>query len=264
MKPVLSLFPGVGLLDRAFEDEGFCIVRGPDLLWGGDIKRFHPPAGAFAGIIGGPPCQKFSSIGRLQAHVNPNWKPIDLIPEFERCIAEARPRWFLMENVPAAPVPAIVGYAHMDELVRDVWVGGETTRFRRFTFGIDEAEPRPVRFQVSQLALHIQDARPAVLAQASRWVPVAMGGNGQFKQGITSSRRKKEPDRKRGRVYSRRSNAWFREACRYQGLPEDFDLPGFTISEKIRAIGNGVPYALGRAVAQAVRVSLGGSLEATA
>jgi len=28
---VLSLFPGIGLLDMAFEQEGFCVVRGPDL-----------------------------------------------------------------------------------------------------------------------------------------------------------------------------------------------------------------------------------------
>lgn len=42
---ILSLFPGIGLLDMAFEEEGFCVVRGPDLLWGGDIRRFHPPAG---------------------------------------------------------------------------------------------------------------------------------------------------------------------------------------------------------------------------
>jgi DNA (cytosine-5)-methyltransferase 1 len=54
---VLSLFPGIGLLDMAFEQEGFCVVRGPDLLWGGDVKRFHPPAGKFDGVIGGPPCQ---------------------------------------------------------------------------------------------------------------------------------------------------------------------------------------------------------------
>ena len=30
---VLSLFPGLGLLDQAFEEDGFCVVRGPDLLW---------------------------------------------------------------------------------------------------------------------------------------------------------------------------------------------------------------------------------------
>jgi len=52
MMLVLSLFPGIGLLDRAFEEEGFCIVRGPDLLWGGDIRSFHPPAGRFDGVIG--------------------------------------------------------------------------------------------------------------------------------------------------------------------------------------------------------------------
>ncbi len=27
---ILSLFPGIGLLDRAFELEGFCVVRGRD------------------------------------------------------------------------------------------------------------------------------------------------------------------------------------------------------------------------------------------
>jgi len=30
MPLVLSLFPGIGLLDMAFEQEGFCIVRGPE------------------------------------------------------------------------------------------------------------------------------------------------------------------------------------------------------------------------------------------
>lgn len=58
----LSLFPGIGLLDMAFEEAGFCVVRGPDVLWGGDVKRFHPPAGRFDGIIGGPPCQAFSQL----------------------------------------------------------------------------------------------------------------------------------------------------------------------------------------------------------
>ena len=52
---VLSIFPGIGLLDRAFEEEGFCVVRGPDQLWGGNIKEWSPPPGRFDGIIGGPP-----------------------------------------------------------------------------------------------------------------------------------------------------------------------------------------------------------------
>jgi hypothetical protein len=44
---VLSLFPGIDLLGRGFEAENFCVVRGPDILWGGDIRSFHVPAGRF-------------------------------------------------------------------------------------------------------------------------------------------------------------------------------------------------------------------------
>lgn len=41
---VLSLFPGIGLLDMAFEEEGFCVVRDPE------ARRFsgEPLAAAFA------------------------------------------------------------------------------------------------------------------------------------------------------------------------------------------------------------------------
>src|SRR5437588_5850350 len=104
---VLSLFPGIGLLDMAFEQEGFCVVRGPDLLWGGDIKRFHPPAGKFDGVIGGPPCQAFSPLRNLNPKIDRHGNQI---PEFERVVSEAGPRWFLMENVPDAPMPRVRGY----------------------------------------------------------------------------------------------------------------------------------------------------------
>lgn len=95
---VLSLFPGIGLLDLAFELEGFCVVRGPDVLWGGNVLDFHPPAGKFDGIIGGPPCQAFSQMRHLNPHAGK--KHGNLIPEFERCVFEAQPEWFLMENTP--------------------------------------------------------------------------------------------------------------------------------------------------------------------
>jgi DNA (cytosine-5)-methyltransferase 1 len=62
---VLSLFPGIGLLDMAFEEEGFCVVRGPDLLWGGDVYTFHPPVGKFDGVIGGPPCKRWSRLAHM-------------------------------------------------------------------------------------------------------------------------------------------------------------------------------------------------------
>lgn len=97
MQFVLSLFPGADLLGKAFEEVGFCVVRGPDILWGGDIKDFHVPPGKFDGVIGGPPCQKFSAANQTNkdAHLN-------LIPEFLRVIEEARPKWAVMENVMGA------------------------------------------------------------------------------------------------------------------------------------------------------------------
>src|SRR5713226_3268861 len=113
---VLSLFPGIGLIDMAFEEEGFCVVRGPDLLWGGDIRRFHPPAGKFDGVIGGPPCQAFSTLAALNHHLGNEPKFGNLIPEFERCVGEAEPEWFVMENVPGAPVPKVPGFWTHHEL----------------------------------------------------------------------------------------------------------------------------------------------------
>ncbi len=95
---VLSLFPGMGILDRGFEEEGFCVVRGPDLLWGGDVRRFHPPGDVFDGVIGGPPCQAHSRLVAIVRHRGYR-VAADLIPEFERVVSEARPRWWVMENV---------------------------------------------------------------------------------------------------------------------------------------------------------------------
>src|SRR5512137_1735616 len=133
---ILSLFLGIGLLDMAFEDEGFCVVRGPDQLWGGDIKTFHPPSGKFDGIIGGPPCQCFSRL-RYLVEANGNIiKSENLIPEFERIIDEAQPTWFLMENVRDAPLPKIEGYQIHAFLLDNRQCGGEQSRLRRISFGI--------------------------------------------------------------------------------------------------------------------------------
>src|SRR5207247_2514014 len=92
---VLSLFPGADLLGMAFEEEGFCVVRGPDVLLGGDVRTWHPAPGRFDGVIGGPPCKSFSvavwSQGGPDAATEGN-----LVGEFERVVAEAKPAWWLM------------------------------------------------------------------------------------------------------------------------------------------------------------------------
>ena len=59
---VLSLFPGADLLGRAFEEAGFVVVRGPELMFGQDIRSWHSLPGKFDGVIGGPPCKMFSRV----------------------------------------------------------------------------------------------------------------------------------------------------------------------------------------------------------
>jgi len=242
---VLSLFPGIGLLDMAFEEEGFCVVRGPDLLWGGDVRTFHPPAGKFDGVIGGPPCQAHS---RLSGSWNHSKQP-DMVPDFARCIQEAGPRWFLMENVQFAPDPKCPAY-HVTSIklnnrecpVDGSEVGAVQSRLRRFWFGIrrDISLDGPLFLNISRAEQENPVWTPAVLA--SGWVKP--GTETQHRTG-------------RIREYGWSSWAQLRKALPAQGLPENFlDQTPFTLKGAFKMIGNGVPLPMGRAIARAVRLAL--------
>lgn len=237
---VLSLFPGIGLLDRAFEEIGFAVVRGPDLIWGGDVKRFKAPLGRFDGIIGGPPCQAFSQLRHI-VEANGFQTAPNLIPEFERIVSETQPTWFAMENVPAAPIPAVDGYQVHTQIVCDHWVGGLTGRERRFSFGTRDGR----KLAIDTLALHSIDVEPAVTCDLRRR-PVALGGSG-----------KRKPNESGGRTSSLNRGAGaetLERMMELQGLPEDFfgEHHAFTQSAKKRMVGNGVPFQMGLAIARAV------------
>jgi DNA (cytosine-5)-methyltransferase 1 len=238
---VLSVFPGIGLLDMAFEEAGFCVVRGPDVLWGGDIKQFHPPRRKFDGVIGGPPCQLFSILKRLNPLAGE--KHGNLIPEFERVVDEATPHWFLMENVEGAPIPGVSGYTVRPYLVRDVWVGGQTSRLRRFSFGSLVGMPLEIELQ----ALFAYPEPAALAGGSGREQPVRLGGSGRPKRTT-----------KDGRVVSSGPNpgarALLSEMCRKQGLSANFlEEAPFTEGGKKKMVGNGVPLPMGRAVALAIK-----------
>jgi DNA (cytosine-5)-methyltransferase 1 len=231
---VLSLFPGIGLLDRAFELEGFCVVRGPDLIWGGDVRCFHPPAGRFDGVIGGPPCQAFSQASRV---VEQKAAAENLIPEFERVVGEASPAWFLMENVRGAPIPSVAGFIVHSRLIDNREdAGGVQRRIRRWSFGSQLG--RELEFEWWSPAVPAEYA-PTVTANASKWI-------GKPYKGIDGYVR-------RGRMRADRTRATLAASIRAQGLPEDFDLDALTVEAAIRAVGNGVPLPMGRMVARAVR-----------
>jgi len=128
---VLSLFPGIDLFGRGLEAEGYCVVRGPDLLWGGDVCAFHPPAKKFQGVIGGSPCQDFSRKRRAP----PTGYGLEMLNEFSRVVVEAQPDWFLLENVPTVPDIAVPGYTvqRLDLNAREC--GSVQNRPRHFQFG---------------------------------------------------------------------------------------------------------------------------------
>ena len=279
---VLSLFPGIGMLDLAFEQEGFCVVRGSDVIWGGDVRRFHPPSGRFDGIIGGDPCQSHSALANLvrAKGLEPSFP--DLTPEFERVVNEARPAWFLRENVPQAPAIQPEGYDVRSFLLDHSTLdsgdgtGHEQMRRRRFWFGVRDGECPELRRWIDFALFELPEAVQAVSGDR-RAVPVAVGGSGKRKvtadgghdgtadaiNGYRKARRVAPvTGRHEGRVgapeidYSppRRTLA---EMCELQGLPPDWlEHQPWTMQAKRKMIGNGVPIPMGRALARAVRKAL--------
>lgn len=245
---VLSLFPGIGLLDMAFEEEGFCVVRGPDLLWGGDIRSFHPPAGKFDGVIGGPPCKRFSPLANVvrAVHGEESVAP-DLIPEFERVVADVAPAWFIMENVERAPLPCVPGYVVHNEIVNNRWCGGEQNRVRRFSFGTRDGRRLPVQTE----AFEPIEFKPAVTTNSGgRRKVIAFDSRGlvRGKQGHADDARLK----------------WrpLEEMASDHGVPAEFvaalqEHGAFTMKALRIGVGNGVPLPMGRAVARAVKRAIG-------
>jgi|GEM_PF-993871 len=206
---ILSLFPGAGLLDRGFEQAGFCVVRGPDTVFGQRIEDFAPAAHVFAGVIGGPPCQDFSRARRRP----PTGHGQRMLDEFARVVTEAEPDWWLMENVPGVPDVHMPGFV--------------TRRFNLFASEFGCRQKRNRSFQFGS-----RDGLPLVILTSTQ---------SHFGRALAPA------------AMARDTHRNFADLCELQGLPRWFDLPGLSRSAKIRAVGNGVPVAMARAVAESIR-----------
>src|SRR3990167_1055305 len=115
---LLDLFAGAGGLSIGFQDAGFRVVGATDFdKWSCEtLKLNHPDAVVIAEdilnlksidlkkmlgtetdvIVGGPPCQGFSSLGKRLTFDPRN----ELLFEFLRIVKDLRPKAFVMENVP--------------------------------------------------------------------------------------------------------------------------------------------------------------------
>lgn len=217
---VLSLFPGVGLLDMAFQEYGFCVVRGPDLIHGAEKRDWRfPPAGRIDGIIAGPPCQGFSCANSQRK--NPDHPSVRHSQEMLQLVATiidaSRPRWALVENVPSVPELRISGYTTQRIHINDYECGGRQLRWRAVQWlHSDGWHLRPTR---------VNDR--------------------------SGSRRKgRRPVAVTTKPSSRHMT--YAEQCRRQGLSQVLELPGWSREARFRAVGNGVPLSVGRVLAAAV------------
>lgn len=215
---VLSLFPGIGLLDRAFAAAGFCVVQAADKITGGDVREFAGVSGRFDGIVAGPPCQGFSvaNTHRKNADHASVINSREMLRETCRIISECQPDWFLIENVPTVPDVRIAGYKIQRIPITDQECGGVQLRSRHVQFGSMRGDViRPER--VNDCSRNRKKGRPpkAVTTKTERWKD-------------------------------------FPDVCRRQGLETVVELAGWTRSAKVKAVGNGVPLRMGRALAAAV------------
>ena len=109
----VALFCGAGGLSLGFKRAGFDLLFSTDIdtdavqsyrtffpsanVWRGDIRQLDPATlpNSVDILLGGPPCQGFSSAGQKFWDDERN----KLLTEYIRILDASRPKWFLMENV---------------------------------------------------------------------------------------------------------------------------------------------------------------------
>ncbi len=228
MKLLLSLFSGIDLLGIAFQRCGFTVVSAGDIAFGRDIREFHAPAGHFAGVILGSPCQDFSCARRNHP---PTGEGKAMIKEGARVILEAQPDWWLWENVPSVPTIKIAGYTHQRFDLTHRECGGEMLRRRHFQFGVKIAG-----------AFGAYDGDPETGWWASPGSKLVINQsqnvNHKFTYAPVGESSQKIP---------------WRKLCDLFDLPQDFDLKGLSRRGKYLAIRNGVPLKMGTTIATAIK-----------
>jgi DNA (cytosine-5)-methyltransferase 1 len=178
-----SLFSGLGGLDQGFIEEGFEVVFACDLEPGA-VQTYRQNLGSEMHeldldqhdlsslpdaelMIGGPPCQSFSLVGR-RVEADPRGR---LVFRFVEAILAKRPLGFVMENVPGIESSRADGHAIVPRIVRRLERAGyhvlpcrliatdflvPQRRRRLFLLGlrdIDVEPPDPNRFALTRYGI---------------------------------------------------------------------------------------------------------------
>ena len=313
---VIDLFAGAGLLSHAFVQEGFrvslAIEQDPraaqtyqrnlgNHVICSDIVKVLPHTECDV-LIGGPPCQGFSTLGK-QSYGDPR---NNLAMYFVSWAQKVAPKIIVVENVvPFVKTPAWtrlvsglqrLGYHVYAELLDAIDFGAAQRRRRSFTIAtrVGSFPIRPLhRFSHATVRdaweglPSLPDGRnwhyspqPSAIALARMQRISPGGGKGELMQvapnlcppswwrsrveltDVWGRLRWDEPSNTVRTCFNNASKGRYihpdqhrvisiREAARLQSIPDEFQFAGYPI-DAARQIGNGVPPALGCAVAQAV------------
>jgi DNA (cytosine-5)-methyltransferase 1 len=225
MQLVLSTFSGVGLLDKAFRELGFCVVSIGDLITGQDIRDFTGMKNKFNGVIGGPPCPGFSGLNRDKLpNMHPDNYSLQMMYQFLRVVFECEPDWYLMENVKGVPNVTELLNNHVTDL-QEINVTLRNYNHQRI------------------------DINQGWYEDYSRLRHIQFGSKDNFYLDIPRGTMSKNII---GGCALASDNRSFKELCHIQGLSNDYDLPDFNVKGKKKAVGNGVPLSIGRVLAKAV------------
>lgn len=183
---IIDLFCGIGGLSLGFEQAGFDVVAAVD-MWADAVKTYNHNRNEkvaqvitvedfnelvlpnildnhkITGIIGGPPCQGFSTVGRRVID-DPRNK---MYLEFYKAVKYANPDFFLIENVKGMLTlnkgafvedlierfgPNGLGYNITYELLNAADYGVPQNRYRVFYVGIKNKKfefPKPFNYQLT-------------------------------------------------------------------------------------------------------------------
>jgi DNA (cytosine-5)-methyltransferase 1 len=189
---VIDLFAGAGGLSIGLEKAGFKLLAATDWdHWSCETLRAnHPDTPIFEGdivkidldefaetigarevdlIVGGPPCQGFSQLGKQDASDPRN----QLWREYMRFVAYFRPKMFLMENVPQLLTSAEydqilekaeeLGYKVKAKVLHAVDYGVPQKRKRAIILGSrigEPTHPEPTHISPEQYNLFNTDLKP--------------------------------------------------------------------------------------------------------